>query len=74
MSPDPSRIPVTLAGSEWKFHDPSLVRLPQWLDRLADEMSKSESTADLFDQDIQGLRNWAAVVRALLAEARPPLP
>lgn len=64
-------LPVVLHGGERRFHDPSIARLPEWLDALAADMEIREQTADLYMQEIAGLRHWAEVLCQLLAQATP---
>ena len=63
-------IPVTLEGGEARYFEPSLSRLPAWLEKLADRLGADEDTRDLYMQEVAGLKNWAAIVRELLAQAR----
>jgi hypothetical protein len=67
---DPLLIPVVLVDGHRRFHDPTLERLPAWLEKLAADLDQGELTADLYAQEIHGLRNWAAMLRELLAQAR----
>ena len=42
-----------------------LAELPDWLTRLADSMDSNQRTADLYMQEICGLRQWAALLASL---------
>ena len=63
-------VPVSLDNADGRYYEPSLSRLPEWLDRLAAKLHRDDGTADLYMQEVAGAKNWAAILRELLAQAR----